>query len=130
MLNCELIHEDGIVQLDSDGPHQEVDFKALEQQIDLYLLRNGKLHGVLIHAKYFSGWKNFVALFSHLKFILVNLKKIDKVAVITDGVATGMFTTIANYYADAQLRQFDFVSEDAARGWLRKKASTIDLGLN
>ena len=120
MLNYELLHDGGILVLHPEGPLEAADFTSLASQVDVYLAGHGKLHGVLIHAKSFPGWKDFGALLAHLKFVKEHHQRIEKVAVVADGTFANIVPQVANHFVHAQVRHFDLVSEDAAWDWLRQ----------
>jgi hypothetical protein len=119
MLNYEFMNDAGILMLHPDEPLSEKDFITLTIQVDSYLLGHGKLHGILIHAKKFPGWKNFSALLAHLKFLKNHLKKVEKVAVVADGVIADILPGIAGHFVHAEVRHFDFSRENEALAWLK-----------
>ncbi len=82
------------------------------------------MHGVLIHAASFPGWKDFGALLAHLKFLKQHLHRIEKVAVVVDGAIANIMPNIASHFVHAQVQHFDLALEDAAWSWLRKSDST------
>ena len=118
MINYELRHDEGILVLHPEGPLEAADFISITSQVDAYLTGHGKLHGVLIHAKSFPGWKDFAAMLAHLKFLKEHIKKIEKVAVVADGALANIMPNIAKHFVHAQVRHFDFTREDAAWDWL------------
>ena len=120
MLNHELRHDDEILVLNPEGPLEAADFTMLTGLVDAYLERNGKLRGVLIHAKSFPGWKDFGALLAHLKFVKAHHRRIEKVAVVADGAFANIVPQVTNHFVHAQVRHFDLVSEGAAWDWLRQ----------
>ena len=120
MLNYELQQDEGILVLHPEGPLEAADFISITRQVDTYLAQHGKLYGVLIHAKSFPGWHDFAALLVHVKFLKAHLQKIEKVAVVADGVLANIMPNIANHFVHAQVQHFDFVSEEAAWVWLRQ----------
>lgn len=119
MLNHELRHDDGILVLNPEGPLEEGDFTALSSQVDTYLAQNVMLRGVLIRAKSFPGWKDFGALLAHLKFLRDHLQRIEKVAVVANGVIATIMPGIAGHFVHAEVKHFDFACEDAAWEWLK-----------
>ena len=119
MLNHELRHDDGILVLNPEGPLEAADFTTLASQVDAYLESHAKLHGVLIHAKSFPGWKDFGAMLAHMKFLKEHIQKIEKVAVVADGAVASIMPSIANHFVHAQVQHFDFEREDEALTWLR-----------
>jgi len=60
MVKYELRQDDGILALHPEGPLEVADFTTLTSEVDAYLARHGTLRGVLIRAKSFPGWKDFV----------------------------------------------------------------------
>ena len=119
MINYELQHDKGILVLHPEGPLEAADFISITSQVDTYLAGHGKLHGVLIHAKSFPGWKNFAAMLAHLKFLKEHSQKIEKVAVVADGALANIMPNIANHFVHAQVQHFDLTREDAAWAWLK-----------
>ncbi len=123
MINFELQHDTGILVLRPEGPLEAADFISITNQVDTYLTGHGKLHGVLIKAKSFPGWKNFSAMLAHLKFLKVHVQKIEKVAIVADGALANIMPNIANHFVHAQVQHFDFTREDAALDWLEQSGT-------
>jgi tRNA U38,U39,U40 pseudouridine synthase TruA len=126
MLNYELRHDECILVLHPEGPLEAADFTTLSSQVDTYLAGHGKLHGVLIHAKSFPGWKDFGALLAHLKFLKDHVRKIEKVAVVADGAFASIMPNIANHFVHAQVQHFEFAREDDAWAWLMQSGQAVD----
>ena len=124
MLNHELRQDDGILVLHPEGPLEAADFTALASEVDAYLERHGTLRAVLIRAKSFPGWKDFGALLAHLKFLKEHLRRIEKVAVVADGVIATVMPNIAKHFVHAQVQHFDYERDDAAWNWLRQSGDT------
>ncbi len=118
MLKHELRQDDGILVLHPEGPLEAADFITLARDVDAYLARHGTLHGVLIRAASFPGWKDFGALLAHLKFVTAHHQRIEKVAVVADGAFANVMPGIANHFIHAQVRHFELTREDAAWTWL------------
>lgn len=118
MLNFELRPYDGILLLMPDGALEASDFETLTRHVDAYLEQNGMLHGVMIRAKAFPGWKNFGALVAHLKFVKRHHEQIEKIAVVADSTAATVMPHIANHFIRAGVRHFKQSDENAAWDWL------------
>ena len=118
MLNHDLRHDDGILVLHPEGPLEASDFTVLAAQVDAYLAQQGMLHGVLICARSFPGWKNFGALLAHLKFVKDHHQRIEKVAVVANGAVASIIPHIGGHFVHAQVRHFDLDHEAAAWAWL------------
>lgn len=123
MINYEFKNAEGILVLHPEGPLEAADFIAIASQVDTYLEGHGKLHGVLIHAKSFPGWKDFAALLAHLRFLKEHLRRIEKVAVVADGALAYIMPNIANHFIHAQVRHFEFTCENDAWDWLIKNGN-------
>ena len=120
MLNHELRHDEGVLVLTPESPLEAADFTVLASQVDAYLEQHKMLHGVLIRAKSFPGWKDFSALLAHAKFLKDHIARIEKVAVVADGGFASVVPGLADHFVHADVRHFDFENEDAAWVWLRQ----------
>jgi hypothetical protein len=122
MLNFDLRRDDGILVLKPDGPLEAADFRTLACLVDClvvgYLHRHDTLRGVMLHARAFSGWKDFGALVAHLKFVRRYHHRIEKVAVVADGSVATIMPRIANHFLPAQVKHFNLACEDAAWNWM------------
>jgi hypothetical protein len=123
MLSHDLRRDEGILVLRPDGPLEKADFEKLASHVDAYLEQNGMLHGVLIQAKSFPGWKDFAALVAHLKFVKHHHRKIEKLAVVADGGFATVMPHLASHFIQAEVKHFDHEQEDAAWTWLRTTRS-------
>ena len=119
MLNHDLRRDDGILVLNPEGPLEAADFTGLASHVDAYLEQHGTLHGVLIRAKSFPGWKDFGALLAHLKFVREHHQRIEKVAVVADGAFAHIMPHIGKHFVKAEVQHFDLAREDAAWAWLK-----------
>ena len=69
MIHHELLKADGILIITPESPLEAGDFEKVAREIDPYIEANGKLHGVMIDAESFPGWKDFSGLVAHLSFV-------------------------------------------------------------
>lgn len=120
MLSHDLRRDDGILVLMPDEPLEAADFETLAAHVDAYLEQNGVLHGVLVKAKAFPGWKDFTALLAHMKFVKGHHRKIEKVAVVADSGVASIMPHMASHFLKAEVRHFDYGHEDAALAWLKR----------
>jgi hypothetical protein len=120
MLNHELRHDEGILVLTPESPLEAADFTVLASQLDTYLGQNKKLHGLLIRAESFPGWKDFSAMVAHVKFLKDHIAKIERVAVVADGALVSVIPGLADHFVHADVRHFDYKDEEAAWTWLRQ----------
>jgi len=123
MLNHELRQDVGMLVLHPEGPLEAADFTTLANEVDAYLERHGTLRAVLIRAKSFPGWKDFGALLAHLKFLKEHLHRIEKVAVVADGVIATLMPNIAQHFVHAQVQHFALARETAAWVWLKQSGN-------
>ena len=120
MLSHDQRRDDGILVLMPEGPLEAADFDILAAHVDAYLVQNRVLHGVMIKARSFPGWKDFSALLAHLKFVKDHHRKIEKVAVVADGKFANMMPRLASHFIAAEIRHFDPADEEAASAWLHR----------
>lgn len=120
MINSELLQDKGVLVLHPEGPLEVADFDLITNKVNTYLARPGKLHGVLIRANSFPGWKDFSAMLAHVKFLKEHIKKIEKVAVVADGALANIVPAIAKHFVNAQVRHFDGIREDEAWDWINQ----------
>lgn len=116
MLEHELRANDGILILRPHGSLQATDFTSLTGVVDGYLQRGGRLRGVLISGKSFPGWEDLDALMAHLRFVKNHQSRIDKVAIVADGMVARVLPNVASHFVNARLQHFD--GDDAAWSWL------------
>ena len=119
MIDHELRPEDGILILRPEGRLEAADFEKVAAEIDPYIEANGKLHGLLLDAKSFPGWKDFAALVAHLGFVREHHRKIERVAVVSDSSFLSVAPKVADHFVQADLRHFSIAERDQALTWLR-----------
>jgi hypothetical protein len=116
MLKHELRAEDGILILHPLMALEVSDFTSLTKVVDAYLDRGGKLRCVLISGRSFPGWENLDGLIAHLKFIRDHHFRIEKVAIVADGLIARVLPSVARHFVHAQLEHFE--EEGSAMRWL------------
>jgi hypothetical protein len=119
MVEHELLRTEGLLILRPKGRLEVSDFEKIAQEIDPYIEANGKLHGLMLDAESFPGWKDFAALVAHLKFVKGHHQKIEKVAVVSDSSFLSVGPKIASHFVKADLRHFSESEREAALAWLR-----------
>ena len=119
MVNYELISDEGILVIHPESSLEAADFQRISQEVDPYIEANGKLHGVLIDAKSFPGWKDFAALIAHLKFVRDHHRKIERIAAVSDSGFLSIAPKVASHFVQAEVRHFGHAEKDKALDWLR-----------
>ena len=119
MVSYELLQAAGILIIRPEASLEATDFQRIAQDVDPYIEANGKLHGVLIDAKSFPGWKDFVALLAHLKFVKDHHRKIERIAAVSDSSFLSIAPMIASHFVQAEVRHFGHSQKDEALNWLR-----------
>jgi len=120
MVEHELLPADGILILRPKGRLEAADFESLTRKVDAYIEANGRLHGLMIAAGSFPGWKDFAALVAHLRFVRDHHRTIDKVAVVSDSGFLSVAPKVATHFVKADLRHFPESQGEAALAWLRE----------
>jgi hypothetical protein len=122
MIGHELMRTESILVLHPQGQLEAADFDKLAQEIDPYFETNGKLNGLMVDAESFPGWKDFAALIAHFKFIRDHHRKIQKVAVVSDGTFLSVAPRFAAHFVQADIRHFSHGQREQALAWLRAQS--------
>src|SRR6478752_4006271 len=120
MVNYELLRDEGILILRPEGSLEASDFQKIAEEIDPYIEAHGKLHGVMIDAPAFPGWKDFAALLAHLRFVKGHHQKVEKIAAVSDSSFLAIAPQIASHFVQAEVRHFAHSQRDEALAWLRQ----------
>jgi SpoIIAA-like len=118
MVEHELLQAEGILILRPKGQLEASDFQSLAKEVDPYIEANGKLQGILLDAEKFPGWKDFAALFAHLRFVREHHRKIEKIAVVSDSSFLSFAPKIATHFVQAEIRHFPQLRRQDALAWL------------
>ena len=119
MVDYELLRSEGILVIRPKASLEATDFQKIAQEVDPYIEANGKLHGVMIDAESFPGWKDFAALVAHLKFVRDHHRKIEKIAAVSDSSFLAIAPKIASHFVQADVRHFEHSQMEEALNWLR-----------
>ena len=119
MINHKLMRTEGVLVLTPEAPLEATDFEQLAREIDPYIEANGKLHGLMIDADSFPGWKDFAGLVAHLRFIQSHHQKIQKLAVVSDSSFLSFAPQFASHFVQAEVRHFPHAQREDALHWLR-----------
>jgi hypothetical protein len=118
MINHKLLQMEGILILTPEAPLESADFERLVQEIDPYIEANGKLHGVMIDAESFPGWKDFAGLIAHLRFVRNHHQKVQKIAVVSDSSFLSFAPKFASHFVQAEVKHFSHSQREDALHWL------------
>ncbi len=118
MIKHDLLRTEGILILTPEAPLESADFEGLAQEIDPYIEANGKLHGVMIDAESFPGWKDFAGLIAHLRFVRNHHQKVQRIAVVSDSSFLSFAPKIASHFVQAEVKHFSPSQREDARHWL------------
>jgi len=127
MITHQLLREDGILILKPSSPLESTDFETLAQEIDPYIEENGKLHGLMIDAEAFPGWKDFASLVAHLRFVKNHHQKIQRIAVVSDSSFLSFAPKIASHFVQAEVKHFSRSQKEEALHWLTGDDTGLDL---
>jgi hypothetical protein len=119
VLTHELLRPDGILVLRPQAPLEAADFHNVAKEIDPYIAANGRLHGILLDAEAFPGWKNLVALMAHLRFVRDHHRKVQRVAAVSDNTFLAVAPKVASHFVQAEVRHFPHAEREQALAWLR-----------
>ena len=119
MLINEILLDEKIIVVTTEGPLETTDFEALSTEVDPYIKAMGGLNGLMIYAESFAGWENFAALLSHMKFVKEHHHNIKKVAAVTDSEFLSILPRVAGLFVQAEVKHFSYQDKDVAFDWLK-----------
>jgi hypothetical protein len=119
MIRAQLLRDKGILVVSPEDRLESTDFERLRLLADPYIEEHGELNGLLIDAESFPGWEDFSSMLSHLKFVHNYQKNIKRVAAVTDNGFLAILPIVADYFAVAEVRRFEYRDRDTALNWLR-----------
>lgn len=108
----------GILTLRPSGPISAEDIQQVREKVDAFLAQGNELHGVLIDADGFPGWKDFAGVCSHLRFIRDHHRQISRVAAVGDCHFLAALPKLARHFLHAEFRRFDAGQRETALAWL------------
>ena len=120
MINYELRKDEGILIIRPTGSLEAADFQEIAHEVDPYIQANGRLRGVLVDAESFPGWKDFGALFAHLRFVKEHHRNIKKIAAVSDSGFLAIAPKIASHFVQADVRHFAHSQREVALNWLQE----------
>jgi hypothetical protein len=119
MIKAELLHEDGILIVSPVDTLEAIDFERVRLLVDPYIEEHGELKGLLLDVETFPGWEDFSGMLSHLHFVHDYQQRINRVAAVTDNDILAILPQVADYFAAAEVRRFNYRDRDQALNWLR-----------
>ena len=119
MINAKLLREESLLVVSPEDKLDSTDFERLRLLVDPYIEAHGELKGLLIDAESFPGWEDFSSLLEHLRFVRDYQQRIQQVAAVTDNGFLAILPKVADYFAAAEVRHFNYRDRDQALNWLR-----------
>jgi len=119
MINAKLLREESLLVVSPEDKLDATDFERLRLLVDPYIETHGELKGLLIDAESFPGWEDFSSLLEHLRFVRDYQQRIQQVAAVTDNGFLAILPKVADYFAAAEVRHFNYRDRDQALNWLR-----------
>ena len=118
MLDYSVMKPEGILVLKPQSPLTKEDFSGLSAAVDAYLSDHDKLHGVLIEAKEFPGWKDFGGFSAHMHFVKDNHERVERIAVVTDSPMGNVAQSLGKHFTSAEVKHFPYPDDADAMEWL------------
>ena len=118
MIHHDLMRAEGVLVMKPEAPLEASDFEKLAQEIDPYIEANGKLHGLMLDAESFPGWKDFAGLVANLRFVKNHHQKVQKIAVVSDSNLLSFGPKIASHFVQAEVKHFSRLQREDALRWL------------
>jgi hypothetical protein len=122
-LDFELLADQGVLILKPNGALTEADFRRVSAAVDPYIVKAGKLSGLVIAAESFPGWEDFTAFMTHFRFIRDHRDKVRRIAVVTDSRFLATVPQLAGVFLDATVKHFPPEALNAGINWAALKAA-------
>jgi hypothetical protein len=123
LINAQLLRDGGILVASPVDKLQSTDFDRLRLLSDPCLGEPGEPGGLLINAESIFGRDDCSSLLSHLCFARNYHRKIGRIVAVTDNSRIATLPRVADQFAAAHVRHFDYRKRDQAIEWLRGKSA-------
>ncbi|GAB2898815.1 STAS/SEC14 domain-containing protein [Microbulbifer echini] len=118
MIEHKWIQGHKILQIQPHGAFTVEDFHRLAEKIDPIIREQGRIEGLLIDTRDFAGWKSFVAMISHFRFVHDHEKHIQRIAVVSDNPVLKFMPHLVCHFISAEVRPFTPGEYSEALEWL------------
>jgi len=112
-----LLPEAGVLVVEPSRPLGPEDFDAIAATVDPWLEREGRLRGIVVHARSFPGWQNVGGFLSHLRFVRDHHRRVGRIAVAADGIVADAAPGLADAFVEAEVKHFGYDRLDDAIRW-------------
>jgi hypothetical protein len=112
-----MIPTPGVMVVEVRAPFQSEDFDALALTADTWIEAHGALHGLVIHAQEFPGWKNLGAVLRHITFVRDYHHRIERVAIAVDSKLASWGPRLGEHFVHAEIKSFSFNELEDAIAW-------------
>jgi hypothetical protein len=112
-----LLPEFGVLVVEVSEPLRAQDFDALAGTVDAWLETHDALPGVVVHARAFPGWENLAGMLRHFRFVREHHRAVRRVALAADGTVADLAPHLAEHFARAEVKHFDYDELDDAIAW-------------
>lgn len=116
-LDHHLDESTGVLKIEISAPLTSENFEILSHKIDTWIDKDGKLNGLVIHAREFRGWEDIGSFISHIEFIKNHHQKIGRVALCADGLVPNLMPLLAKHFVKAEVKHFPANQLDQATTW-------------
>ncbi|HEX4447270.1 MAG TPA: STAS/SEC14 domain-containing protein [Polyangiaceae bacterium] len=107
----------GVLLVQPVGPLRAADFDIIAQAIDPWRESRGRLRGLVIQTREFSGWENVAGFIHHVQFVRDHHHAVRRVALATDIAVPQVEPGLVNCLIRAELRLFERHELRRAVGW-------------
>lgn len=123
-LDHRVLPDRGVVVIEPKGTLRAEDFDALESDVDAWIDgAGGTLHGMVVKAREFPGWKNLGSAIRHIRFIKDHHKKIRRFAWAADSKLAALAPPLAKHFVDAEVKRFGADEVDEAISWASQESA-------
>jgi hypothetical protein len=112
-----LVADRGVLVVEVSHALRAADFDAIGLTADTWIEANGRLNGLVIHARAFPGWENLGALVRHVRFVRDHHRNVARIALAADSKLASVAPRIAEHFVKAEVKVFGYGEVESAIAW-------------
>ena len=112
-----LVTDRGVLVVEVSQALRAADFDAIALTADTWIEANGRLNGLVIHARAFPGWENLGALVRHVRFVRDHHRHVSRIALAADSKLASVAPRIAEHFVQAEVKVFGYEELEKAIAW-------------
>lgn len=122
-----LLTDPGVVVVSIEKPLRVQDLREVTESVESVIETQGRLTGLVIHARRFPGWQNVSGLLAHVRFVLGHKDEIVRLAIASDGRIATLAPWIKRVVRGPEVRGFSYGALETAIRWAAARQDATPL---